>query len=154
VPIEIQIPGGGQLSLTHLLLDVNGTLSNRGVLLDGVESRVRLLSQHLEVHLLSADTFGTAEQTARRIGASFRRVIDGREKVNHADHLGPAKCAAIGNGSNDALMLERCALGIAVLGPEGTSADTLRSADVVCRSIEEALELLLSPRALVASLRA
>ena len=60
---------------------------------------------------------------------------------------------AIGNGTNDVLMLEHCSLGIVVLGPEGTSGAALRAADVICRSIEEALDLLLSPQALVATLR-
>jgi soluble P-type ATPase len=41
---------------------------------------------------------------------------------------------------------------IAVLGPEGASARALRVADVVCRGVEEALDLLLGPQALAATL--
>ena len=59
----------------------------------------------------------------------------------------------IGNGANDVLVLEGAALGIAVIGPEGASSAALRAADVVCASIVDALDLLLEPRALTATLR-
>ena len=45
------------------------------------------------------------------------------------------------------------ALGIAVVGPEGASVEAVQSANVVCRSILEALDLLLDERALIATLR-
>jgi soluble P-type ATPase len=102
----------------------------------------------------SADTFGTAAQIAGHVNASFRKVRDGAGKLQHVRQLGAERCVAIGNGTNDVLMLDECSLGIVVLGPEGTSGAALRVADVICRSIEEALDLLLSPQALVATLRA
>ncbi len=151
--IELEIPGRGQLSLANVLLDVNGTLSDRGVLIQTARGRLEQVADALAVHLLSADTFGTAESIAHELGARFRRVIDGAAKLDYLHGLGAERCAAIGNGTNDASMLEHAALGIAVLGPEGASGAAVRVADVVCRSIEEALDLLLSPNALVATLR-
>lgn len=59
----------------------------------------------------------------------------------------------IGNGANDMLALLAAELGIAVIGREGLSVLALRSADVVCASIADALDLLLEPDALVATLR-
>ncbi len=50
-------------------------------------------------------------------------------------------------------MLRAAGIGIAVFGPEGTSFAAMAAADVVCRSAQEALELLLSPLALTATLR-
>lgn len=67
--------------------------------------------------------------------------------------LGPGRCIVVGNGANDALVLEAAALGIAVAGAEGAGGAAIRAADIVCRSIVEALELLLDPRALAATLR-
>ena len=153
VPIELEIPGRGRLLLDNVLLDINGTLSDRGALIDTAQPRLGQLAAALTVHLLSADTFGSAESIAAALGARWRRVTDGSAKLDYLEQLGAERCAAIGNGTNDVLMLERCALGIAVLGPEGTSAAALRAADVVCRSIDEALDLLLAPTALVATLR-
>jgi soluble P-type ATPase len=50
-------------------------------------------------------------------------------------------------------MLQAAALGIAVLGPEGLAAEAWQAADVVMASIHDALDLLLHPRRLVATLR-
>jgi len=50
-------------------------------------------------------------------------------------------------------MVEETAIGIAVIGEEGASAETVLNADVVCRSASEALSLLVNPRRLVATLR-
>lgn len=139
--------------LEHLLLDANGTLSDRGELIHGIEAPLREISQRLKLHVVSADTFGTARAIARRIGATFDMVPDAEAKLRHVRQVGAEHCAAIGNGTNDALMLRRCALGIAVLGPEGTSAAAMRSADLICSSVEQALTLLLTPDALIATLR-
>ncbi len=50
-------------------------------------------------------------------------------------------------------MLSLAAVGICVLGPEGAAASAVSAADVVCRSVTEALGMLLEPRRLVATLR-
>jgi soluble P-type ATPase len=50
-------------------------------------------------------------------------------------------------------MLRAATLGIAVIGPEGAAGPTLVAADVVCRSVLDALDLLLDERALAATLR-
>lgn len=67
--------------------------------------------------------------------------------------MGAAGVAAIGNGANDAKMLETAALGIAVLGPEGLAVETLHAANVVVPHINDALDLLLKPVRLIATLR-
>ena len=61
----VPIPGRNELRLDHLILDVNGTLTNRGVLLDRVEERLDRLRDSLEIRLVSADTFGTVDALAR-----------------------------------------------------------------------------------------
>jgi len=60
----------------------------------------------------------------------------------------------VGNGLNDAGLLRRAALGIAVLGPEGLSRLALLAAEVVVGSVVDALDLLLKPHRLRATLRA
>jgi soluble P-type ATPase len=86
--------------------------------------------------------------------AAFGRVESGAEKARYIEPLGAASCVAVGNGRNDVSMLEAAALGIAVMGPEGTAGAAMAVADVVARSVEEALALLAEPRALMATLRA
>ena len=60
---------------------------------------------------------------------------------------------AIGNGNNDADMLSAAALGIVVLGGEGSAVRPLMQADVFARDITDALDLLLNPTRLLATLR-
>jgi len=136
------------------VLDVNGTLADRGALIGGVAERLARLGGIVQLHLLSADTFGTLGEIATSVGARATIVASGDDKRRLLAELGEDRCAAIGNGANDALMLEAAALGIAVIGPEGAAGAALRAADVACRSILDALDLLLDERALRATLRA
>ena len=126
--LVVDIPGGRPLELEHLLLDVNGTLSDRGVLLDGVSERLGPIRERLEVRLVSGDTFETLDAVAAELGVAAMRARDGRTKLRVVDELGRERCVVVGNGTNDMLALEAAALGIAVLGAEGTSAGALRTA--------------------------
>ncbi len=49
--------------------------------------------------------------------------------------MGTEHTVAIGNGSNDVLMLKESAIGICVVGGEGASTAALLSADVVVNDI-------------------
>ena len=149
----IEVPGRPVLELAHLVLDVNGTLTDHGDLVDGVAMKLRRLQEMLDVHLLSADTFGSLATVSSTLGVDSQVVRDGAEKVDYVRQLGSQHCAAIGNGANDEGMLSEVALGIAVIGPEGAAAPAIAAADVVCRSIDDALQLLLDDRALAATLR-
>lgn len=152
--LVISVPGRASIHLDHLLLDVNGTLTNRGHLIEGVGPRIAQLQSRLTVHLLTADTFGTLVEVAEQLGGvDVARISDGADKAAFATDVGAGACAAIGNGANDELMLRTVALGIAVLGPEGTARQTLLAADLVVPTILAALDLLLEPQALAATLR-
>jgi P-type E1-E2 ATPase len=153
VTLSISIPGASGVELDHLLIDVNGTLTNRGVLMDGLASRIDELRQQLEVHLVSADTFGTLEQIAEAMRVHAVKASTGADKLRLLNALGPDRCAVIGNGANDALVLGAAAVGVAVLGPEGAATSALLAADVVCASAVDALDLLRDPKALSATLR-
>ena len=60
---------------------------------------------------------------------------------------------AIGNGANDELMLVEAAVGIAVLEEEGLACEVIVAADVLVRDAAAALDLLINPIRLVATLR-
>jgi P-type E1-E2 ATPase len=156
--IEVAIPGRETLRLRHLTLDVNGTLAADGVLIPGVADRLAALGRVLEVHLLTADTHGTQDGIDRDLNLTALRLNTARpgasQKYDHVRDLGADNVAAIGNGVNDVLMLRAAALGIAVIGAEGLATAALREADIVVTRIEDALDLLLQPRRLAATLRA
>lgn len=155
--LELAILGVGHYRLAHLLLDVNGTLSLDGELLEGVAERLARLRVVLAVELLSADTHGRLDATAAALGVTGHRLRAGEpeaaQKAARVHALGPAAVVAIGNGANDEAMLRAAALGIAVLGREGLASAALAAADVVVPSIQDALDLLLHPLRLIGTLR-
>ena len=154
--IEIAIPGTASLVLQHLVLDYNGTLACDGVLLPGVRERLLVLAENLQVHVVTADTFGQAREELTGVPCQLHILPSGKHteaKLAYVEQLGAAGCVCIGNGRNDRLRLKEAALGIAVVQMEGASSATLFAADVVTPSIQSALDLLLNPMRLVASLR-
>lgn len=153
--IEVSVPGRDDLWLQFLLLDVNGTLTDRGDLIPGVQPRIQRLQSALDIQLLSADTFGNLDDIAEQLGGlTINRISRGDDKAAIATRLGASACAAIGNGQNDTAMLRTAGLGIAVLGPEGTSPNALDAADIVTPTIEAGLDLLVDTAVLRATLRA
>lgn len=154
--LKIEIPGDKVYQLAHLVLDYNGTLACDGRLLPGVTESLTALAEHLTIHVLTADTFGSAQ--ASLVGIPCTPVVlppgdQAESKQKFVQDLGPAVTAAVGNGRNDQLMLVTATLGIAVVQTEGAAAVTLMAADVVVPSITAALDLLLRPLRLVATLR-
>ena len=154
--LEIEIPGYKRLQLKHLVLDYNGTLASDGIRLDGVESRLKALAGQLQIHVLTADTFGQVQSALAGIPCQVLILPPGNQhlaKLNYVEKLDPAMTVCIGNGRNDRLMLQEAALGIAVMQEEGAAVEALLAADVAAPSSLVALDLLLNPLRLVATLR-
>jgi P-type E1-E2 ATPase len=154
--LTIEVPGYDRLALEHLVLDLNGTLALDGEVLPGVAERLVALSPHLQIHLLTADTRGRGAATASALGITLHCLTQGDEaaqKRTFVESLGAGKVAAVGNGANDAEMLAVAALGVAVLGPEGLAQAAWQSADLIVPDIGAALDLLLHPQRLIATLR-
>lgn len=154
--IEIDIPGYKKLQLKYMLLDYNGTLSCDGKILAGVKENLILLSQHVEIHIITADTFGKVKQEVEGIPCRLSILPQQNQdqgKLTYVKKLGKEHTVCIGNGRNDRLMLKAAALGIAVILEEGAAADSLLSADVICTGILSALALLTHPLRLTATLR-
>jgi len=151
--IAIDIPGRQHLDLEYLLLDQNGTLSKRGELLPGVKERLDTLKDQVTIQILSGDSFGTLDAIAQELGVDAQTVETGADKKAVVDQLGGLRCVAIGNGYNDVEMFKASAMSIAVIGPEGASHAAI-AAQVLCVSINDALDLLIDTRMLVATLKA
>jgi soluble P-type ATPase len=154
--IALDVPGFGGLRLEHLAVDFNGTLAVDGALLPGVTERLEALSAALAIHVVTAHTRGTAARSL----AGLRCTLDvlpasgqAEAKRRLVEALGPGRVVAIGNGRNDRLMLEAARLGIAVVQAEGAAAAALVAGDLVAPTIADALDLLVYPLRLLASLR-
>ncbi len=59
--LKIDILSFRTVKLKYLVADVPGTLSVGGKLLPGVKERLNKLSEVLEIHVLTSDTFGKAK---------------------------------------------------------------------------------------------
>ena len=155
--IELTIPGWGEVRVAHLVLDYNGTLAKDGILLPGVGPRLEELHRRgVSLHIITADTNGTVAAQCAALPVEVL-VFDGgavaREKAALVERLGAAETAAVGNGRNDVEMLRAAGLSLAVMGDEGAFTGALLVAHLACRTMEEALDLLLLPHRLKASLR-
>lgn len=157
--ISCAIPGRDTIEINHLVCDLNGTLSVDGVLLPGVATALARLKDSLEIHIVSADTFGKLAQIQAVLSESVSHVQrlqpggEAEQKLEYVEALGASSVAAISQGTNDRLMLKGAGLGICVLSPEGSASETMLSADILVPDILNALGLFLNPERLKATLR-
>lgn len=154
--IVVEVPGKSNLQLDHLVLDYNGTLALDGEMIAGVRERIETLANQVQIHVVTADTFGIARQQLQGLPVSLHILEKGsetRQKQSYVERLGSDKTAAVGNGSNDVAMLEAAALGICVMGPEGCSSKAMAISDILVKSVIEGLDLLSNPKRLKATLR-
>ena len=154
--IELNIPGRGELTIEHLVMDVNGTLAVDGILIDGVVKRIGSLRDRLIVHLLTADTHGGQASIDHLLNMQATRIQPGNEveqKAAYVRQLGAERVAAIGQGANDAGMLQNAALGICVMSVEGLAIEAINASDLLMPDILCALDLFDKPLRLIASLR-
>ncbi len=154
--IDVTIPGYGKLVLKHLVVDYNGTIALDGQPIGGILQKLNDLKDGLQIHVVTADTFHSVRQVLQNYPFQIKilKSIDQHiQKKDYVEDLGADFVVSIGNGRNDRLMLAVSALGIVVVNEEGTSTETLVSADVLTRSVRDALELLIFPKRLIATLR-
>jgi soluble P-type ATPase len=155
--LNLEIPGWGSLHLLHALFDLNGTLALDGILSEAIRERLQRLQEVLAVHVITADTHGTASVLVQGCGdIEVVRIRPGSEawqKGAFLQKLGAEHTVAFGNGANDVLMLRQARLGVCLMNGEGTATQALLAGDILVRSAEEAVDLLLIPARLLATLR-
>jgi len=155
--INIKMPGEDKpVSIGHLVLDFNGTLALDGKIKSEVREMLSELSHQLRIHILTADTFGGVENEIQGISCTLKTLSGAgqtEQKAGYVENLGAEHTACIGNGRNDSAMLKKSKLGILVIQEEGAASESLLAADIVCTDIIVALQLLLHPLRLTATLR-
>jgi P-type E1-E2 ATPase len=154
--LQISIPGMGDLKLTDLMIDYNGTIAVDGYLIKGVAERLAELSSQFKIHIVTGDTHGTAKSQLANINCELTIVPPENQtfaKLHYLELLPLQATVAIGNGRNDSKMLKDAVIGIAVIGEEGAAVDSINAADIVVTNILNAFALLSSPRRLISTLR-
>ena len=154
--IEITIPGRGNYTIKNVVVDLNGTIAVDGEIVRGVKERVAMLSQDLEIFLVTADTNKNAEDLIKDFPVTLYKIKEAEEnsqKLQFVVKQGKNSTVSIGNGCNDISMLKESAIGICIVGGEGASAEAIMAADLAVTTINDALDLLLKPHRLKATLR-
>ena len=154
--IRVDVPGNIRLDIEHFVTDFSGTLSEGGNLIAGVRQKLNELAAKIDVHVLTSDTFGKARTELEGLTCKVS-ILEGTDHTGQKEQyilsLGAEKVVAMGNGNNDVRMLKTAAIGIAVCLREGCSIEALTSAQILALSPLDAIDLLLNPKRLIATLR-
>lgn len=153
--IAFDLPGFDPIEVEHVLLDYNGTIAVDGAMPDHVAALISKVAELAKVHVLTADTYGTVRSQCAALDVevnTFPRAGAAAFKTDYARSL-QGGVACLGNGRNDIGMFQEADLSIAVLDAEGMCAKLLPFADILSRSMAEALDLLLHPDRVRATLR-
>ena len=153
--LNINIPGRDELVLSHLVLDYNGTIAEDGLIIPGIAERLEQLCKDLEICVITADTHGTAARRCEGLPLkvlTFPTTEVGAIKAQQVRSL-EGGVVTIGNGFNDISMSDAADLSICVMGPEGCCAALLPHCHIAVTSIHDALDLLLKPDRIRATLR-
>ena len=154
--MKIEVPGYRTLGIENVVMDFNGTIAVDGKMKESVRRRIIHLAEQFSVYVITSDTQGTAAKELDGLPVTlkiFSGSNAGECKSRVVEELGCGSCACIGNGNNDRLMFKSAALSIAVLETEGLYAPILADADLLVRSGEDALDLLLDTKRLISGLR-
>jgi len=157
--IVIDVPGFGRRHIRFIVSDYTGTHSCGGSIAPEIKHKLRELVTRVDLHIVTGDTFGTAERELAGIAAPYKLRAE-RQDVQKAEYVSQfdlRQVAALGNGNNDRLMLKAVKEGggvaIAVDNGEGCAVDALRNADLFVVGAGNAIDLLLDPARLTATLR-
>ncbi len=153
--MRIDIPGRDSLNIEFAALDFNGTIAVDGILIPTLAERIEQLSKLVEVHILTADTFGTVREQCAPFDVRID-VFDSSDAAARKRDIVSAlsgNVCCFGNGYNDRLMFEHAALTVCIAEREGACTALLRCADIMVTRAEDAFDLLLRPKRLIATLR-
>jgi len=154
--IELNIPGITNLIIEHAIFDMNGTLSENGLITGQVKELLNELSNLVTIQIITSDTFGNAHESVKGINAELK-IISGnnsaQKKKELVYKLGYSGTVVIGNGYNDHAMFKQGVIGIGIIGNEGLAVKAALHCDIIVNSIENAIGLLLNPKKLIATLR-
>lgn len=152
--MQITVPGSGTYTIETLILDLNGTLAVKGVLVAGVKERLQKISARgLRVVFFSGDTRGNGKEIAEELGIAFIKAKTAKDKLKEMKKFNASTCASVGNGLIDYYITKAARLGIVTLQAEGVHCKTLAVADVVVPSINDALDFFLDDEIFISTLR-
>ncbi len=150
------VPDLSEFNIENLVLDYNGTFAYKGESNGKVLHLLKEISKNLKIYIVTANTFGKINHFKDQLPVEIHIFPPENQVKLKADFIkiiGEEKTIAIGNGSNDARMLKEAAIGIAVIENKIASFKAIENANIVRKSIIDALYLILNPDLIFATLR-
>lgn len=154
--LEINVPGLDNYNLKYLVLDYNGTVATDGIMTESVKKKLLILSEILEILIITADTNGTAADNIKGLPIELKRFPKGpaaTEKVKVIEKLGSENCVFLGNGFNDVEAGKIATLTLGIIGNEGICSKLIDNSDLIFSNIDDALDSLIHTNRIVAGLR-
>jgi soluble P-type ATPase len=146
--ILIQRGGEAPLEINFILLDFEGTLASDRRVHPKAKDKINLLSKRSKIYILTKGEEGSVGEALKKLKVEVIYLKEGeasQQKLDLLRQLGAERSVAIGNGIDDAPVMEEAGLGIGILGKEGASPEALKRADVIVTDILDALDFLLKP---------
>jgi soluble P-type ATPase len=146
--ITIQRPGQEPLKIEFILLNFEGTLATDRRVHPKAKDKLNLLSKRSKIYILAKGEQEAIREILKKVKAEVIYLTEGEVSQGKLDLLRQvvaARTVAIGNGVDDAAMIEEAGLGICIIGVQGTSSEAIKKADVVFSDILHALDFLLKP---------
>lgn len=112
--VSFTIPDVGRIELENAVFDLNGTIAVDAMIPNDVKARLDEFSQNLHIYLLAADTYGTVKEVVSGLPIEVVKISpvdESKKKLDFILRIGKEKTIAIGNGSNDVLMLKEAKTG-------------------------------------------
>lgn len=155
--LEVHVPGYKDLKIKNVVFDFNGTIAEDGTIKeDTKENIIKLSKLGVKIYVATADTYGTARSKCKDLPLEIKIFEQDKatlSKKNIIEELNKEVTVAVGNGRNDGEMLKDSILSIGVIGREGAFCKSIMDADIVVQDVNHAIELLLYPKRLIATLR-
>jgi P-type E1-E2 ATPase len=152
--MRLNIPNVGDIEIKNIVLDYNGTIAKDGRVKESVKKYISELGKEFDIYVVTADTHGSAAENLKETDAKLKILhTDNHTKEKEEFVKSLDNVFAVGNGSNDSLMLKAADIGVCVIEDEGASVKSVINADIVCKTIEDAFELLIKPKRVIATLR-
>jgi soluble P-type ATPase len=152
--MQYTIPYAGTIEINTIVLDLNGTLSVHGRMVEGARERLEKLKKlGFAIVLFSGDQRGNAAVLCDELDIEFRKTETGADKEKYFQELDTAHTAAIGNARIDIGTFKHAKLSIATLQGEGIHAGILEHVDIIVKTINDAFDLFIDSSALIATLR-
>ena len=154
--IAIQRQGREPVEIEFILMDFEGTLASHRRVHPKAKDKINLLSKRTKIYILTTGEKEVVSEVLKKVKAEIVYLPErgiSEKKLDLLRQLGPTRTVAIGNGVDDAQMIEEAGLSICIMGKEGTSVEAMIKADLIFTNILDALDFLLKPLRQKATLR-